>query len=174
MTLTWKKPTTADFASVVITRSTSTGTGATIVYRGTATTFVDHRVKDGTDYRYVVVTLDKAGNSSAGVAVVAAPKRSALRSPQNGAKLTKPPSLAWTAVPNAGYYNVQLFRGKTKVLSAWPIKPTLTLQTHWTFAKTKYRLAPGVYHWYVWPGFGPRPNAKYGTMLGTSTFTISP
>ena len=174
VTLTWKKPAAADFASVTITRSTSTGTAATIVYRGTATSFVDHNVKDGTDYRYIVVTLDKSGNSSAGVAVVATPKRSALRTPQNGAKLTKPPSLTWTAAPNAGYYNVQLFRGKTKILSAWPAKPTLTLQTHWTFAKTKYRLTPGTYHWYVWPGFGPRPNAKYGTMLGTSTFTISP
>ena len=70
-------------------------------------------------------------------------------------------------MPNARYYNVQLFRGKTKILSAWPIKPTLTLQTHWTYAKAKYRLAPGVYHWYVWPGFGPRPDAKYGAMLGT-------
>ena len=40
VTLTWKKPTAADFASVVITRSTSTGTNGTIVYRGTATSFV--------------------------------------------------------------------------------------------------------------------------------------
>jgi len=174
VTLTWKKPTAADFASVVITRSTATGTEPTIVYRGTATTYTDHTVKNGADYRYIIIALDKTGNSSKGIAIVAAPKRSALRTPQNGAKLTKPPNLTWTTTPNANYYNVQLFRGKTKILSAWPTKPTLTLQPHWTYTKTTYHLTPGTYHWYVWPGYGPRPNAKYGPMLGTSTFIINP
>jgi hypothetical protein len=172
--LAWKLPTAPDFASVVITRSLSAGTNASVVYRGAATSFVDHGVKDGVEYRYVVVAVDKAGNSSGGVAVVAAPKRSALRSPPNGARVHKPPVLAWTAVPNARYYNVQLFRGKTKIFSAWPVKATLTLQARWTFGHVKYRLTPGVYHWYVWPGFGPRADVSYGTMLGSSTFTIGP
>jgi len=174
VTLTWKPPTTADFASVVITRSLSTGANASVVYRGAATTFVDHGLKDGTEYRYLVVSVDSAGNSSAGVAVVAMPKLSALRSPKDGARLHAPPGLVWMAVPSAGYYNVQLFRGKTKILSAWPVKTKLALQARWTFGHVKYRLTPGVYHWFVWPGFGPRDKASYGAMLGSSSFVISP
>jgi len=174
VSLTWKRPSAADFASVVITRSTSTGADASVVYRGAATSFVDRGLKDGTEYRFVVVAVDKSGNSSAGVAVVAVPKRSALRSPQNGARLHQPPGLVWTSVANARYYNVQLFRGKTKVLSAWPIKTTFALQAKWTFGKVTYRLSPGVYYWYVWPGFGSRAKASYGAMLGSSSFVISP
>ena len=172
VSLTWKRPTAPDFAFVVISRSTGTGTDASVVYRGAATSFVDHHVTDGVEYRYVVVAVDKAGNSSGGVAVVAVSKRSALRSPKHGAQLRKPPRLVWTAVANARYYNVQLFRDTTKILSAWPVKATFVLHARWTFEHIRYRLTPGVYHWYVWPGFGPRADASYGAMLGSSTFVI--
>jgi hypothetical protein len=170
--LVWKRPAAQDFAYLVITRSTADATGG-VVYRGTATSFIDRGVTNGVEYRYVIVSFDEAGNSSAGVAAVATPKQSALRSPVDGAQLRNPPVLVWAAVPNARYYNVQLFRDTTKILSAWPMKPKLPLHRRWTFEHVHYRLGRGLYRWYVWPGFGARGDVNYGPMLGSSTFVIS-
>jgi hypothetical protein len=172
VTLTWKRPAAADFAHVVITRSSGTGTAGVVVYRGAGTSFVDRGIKNGVEYRYVVVAVDKAGNNSVGVAVVAMPKRSALRSPRDGAQLHKPPRLVWTRVPDARYYNVQVFFGATKVLSAWPVGTTFVVRSTWMYNRVRYRLVPGVYRWYVWPGFGPRADANYGALLGSSSFVI--
>jgi hypothetical protein len=72
----------------------------------------------------------------------------------------------------ASYYNVQLYRGSVKTLSAWPVKANLVLQKKWKFQGRKYTLTAGVYRWYVWPGFGARAAANYGEMLGFSSFTI--
>nr|MBA3331185.1 hypothetical protein [Actinomycetota bacterium] len=72
----------------------------------------------------------------------------------------------------AAYYNVQLFRGSQKVLSAWPKQPRLALGSKWTFAGRKMLLRPGTYRWYVWPGVGARSQARYGPMLGQSTFVV--
>ena len=38
--------------------------------------------------------------------------------------------------------------------------------------RKRYALTPGVYTWYVWPGFGPRSAAEYGQLVGSSTFTV--
>jgi hypothetical protein len=44
------------------------------------------------------------------------------------------------------------------------------LRQSWTFEGRRYRLQPGLYTWYVWPGEG-RPSAgRYGTMLGQAEF----
>jgi HYR domain-containing protein len=172
VTLTWKRPAAPDFAFVVITRSTATSVDSQVVYRGSATSFADHGVTDGVQYRYIVLAFDEAGNSSGGVAVAATPKRSALLSPKDGAQLKKPPRLAWLPVPNARYYNVQLFKETTKILSVWPTKTTLALHARWTYQDIRYRLTPGIYHWYVWPGFGSRADRNYGAMLGSSSFVI--
>jgi len=86
--------------------------------------------------------------------------------------LRKPPRLVWAAVAQARYYNIQLFRGTMKILSAWPVKTTLSLHATWTFNHVRYRLTPGVYRWYVWPGFGAQAAANYGPTLGSSSFVI--
>jgi HYR domain len=173
VTLTWKPPAAADFGSVVITRSPSAGGPSTVVYSGNATKFVDRGVVNGVEYRYVVVALDKSGNQSAGAAVVAKPQRSLLRTPADGARLRKAPRrLVWLPQPGASYYNVQLFRGDTKILSAWPAKAALALRRTWRYQGQRYRLTPGVYRWFVWPGLGARANADYGPMLGSNTFEI--
>ncbi len=172
VTLKWTKPTAADFAAVVVTRSLSTDTSTQIVrYRGTATTFADRTVENGHEYRYVVTAVDNAGNSSQGVAVVARPKLALLRSPKDGAKVALPPQLVWLGVVEASYYNVQLFRGRTKVLSAWPLT-TLKLQRSWKYLGRRYSLVRGTYTWFVWPGYGKRADAKYGALLGSSTFIV--
>ena len=95
-----------------------------------------------------------------------------MRSPKDGARLRKTPTLVWLADAGANYYNVQLYRGSVKTLSAWPRKARLALRKTWKFGGRKYTLTPGPYRWYVWPGFGARAAVNYGEMLGFSSFTI--
>jgi hypothetical protein len=174
--LTWKLPKAADFGSVVITRAPADGiTPGQVVYRGSGTSFTDRGVTNGVDYRYVVVAVDKSGNTSAGAVVVALPKAALLRSPRDGARVSlrkKPPTFRWVAAPSATYYNVQLFSGKTKILSGWPVKNSYTLKRTWKYAGHRYRLSPGTYTWYVWPGLGPRADVHYGELLGSASFTV--
>jgi hypothetical protein len=83
------------------------------------------------------------------------------------------PLLRWTPVPGASYYNVQLFRGG-KILSAWTSQSQYRLKLRWRYRGRRYRLAPGEYHWIVWPGFGPRSKADYGRRIGRRTFEVRP
>lgn len=134
------------------------------------------------EHRFEVRALDPAGNVDPTPAVhrwttAAAPRRakstSALLAPRAGARVASPPRLVWRPVALATYYNVQLYRGSVKVLSSWPTRPRLQLRARWTYLARKRKLAPGVYRWYVWPGYG-RPSAtRYGRLLGQSTFTVT-
>jgi len=168
--LSWQVPTGVDH--VVVTRALSTGGSAVVIYTGSAPTFTDRNVANRVEYRYVVVSVDKNGDTSAGVAVVALPKASLLRSPKDGAKLKSPPRLVWAPNGEASYYNVQVFRGNVKVLSTWPTRAAVSLKKQWKFAGHRYALSRGTYRWYVWPGFGARASVDYGEMLGFSTFQI--
>ena len=67
---------------------------------------------------------------------------------------------------------MQLFKGRQKILSAWPTKPSLQLKRTWRFGGHRRHLARGTYHWYVWPGFGQRKHPHYGHVIGTATFVI--
>jgi HYR domain len=142
------------------------------VYRGTKTTFTDRGLVNGTEYRYVVVTEDAAGNQSAGNAIVIAPHQDLLRSPKNGARLKKAPKLTWARDAEASYYNAQLLRNGVKILSVWPTGTAYKLSKAWKYAGRKYKLSPGTYQWYVWPGYGPRSQVVYGQLLGSRSFRI--
>ena len=85
-----------------------------------------------------------------------------------------PPLLRWHQVDGARYYNLQLFRGRTKILSAWPAQPRFQLQSSWTFHGHRYRLTRGSYRWYAWPGFGPRAAGRYGRVVRRGTFYFKP
>jgi hypothetical protein len=174
--ITWQIPQGAREA--IVTRFTS-GTrvrssvrDGQIVYRGPGTRFVDRGLQNGVEYRYVVVTVDAAGNESAGVAIVVFPRRDLLRTPKDGARLKKAPRLVWTKDPQAAYYNVQLLRNGVKILSVWPTKPAFTLRRTWTYQGRRYALTAGSYEWFVWPGYGPRSEVNYGELLGGRSFTI--
>jgi hypothetical protein len=148
------------------------GEGESVVYRGNAAVCRDTGLLVGQKYHYRIAAVDDAGNrTEQAVEVVAT---GALISPTPGArvKVTAPPILTWTPVKRASYYNVQLVRGR-KVLSAWPERPGFRLRRTWSFDGRRYRLRPGVYRWYVWPGFGPISENRYGRLLGSSTFVVT-
>ena len=83
-----------------------------------------------------------------------------------------PPLFRWRAIKGASFYNVQLYYGARKVLSRWPSTARLRLGRTWTYEGQNLRLKKGTYHWYVWPGFGPRLKGRYGQLLGESTFRV--
>jgi hypothetical protein len=103
------------------------------------------------------------------------PTRAGLRFPRANAVVSakRPLVLRWARVRGARYYNVQLHRGARKVLSAWPSRPRLRLKRRWSYAGKLYRLRPGRYVWYVWPGYGRRSAARYGELLGRRTFRVT-
>jgi hypothetical protein len=178
--LVWRNPGAADFDHVDIYRSEASEGPRTIqavnevrVYRGRGTSFKDRRVKGGVQYRYAIVSFDKAGNRSLGAVVAVVPKRSFLVSPREGARLATPPVLRWGAADGARFFNVQVFRGTTKVLSVWPTGKSLKLSRSWRYGGRVHRLVRGVYRWYVWPGFGSLSSPRYGALMGERTFTVT-
>jgi hypothetical protein len=145
------------------------GESESVMYRGSGNTFRDAGLTVGRRYRYRVTGFDEAANTtSASTAITAA---GALFSPAPGEQISAPPRLRWTPVQGADYYNLQLIRGR-RVLSVWPSGPSFQLRRTWTYKGRRHRLRPGVYRWYVWPGFGPIADARYGRLIGSSRFVV--
>jgi len=174
--LTWGRPPDADFSYVRVfvakgSKAAKGGPLRTSVYKGTGTRYTNKRFKNGTYYRYAIVSYDKAGNASRGMPVVVRPS-ALLRFPAAGHVVHAAPRLVWARVAKATFYNVQLYFRGQKVLSAWPSTAKLGLKRSWSFANRGFKLKKGAYAWYVWPGFGPRSKSRYGQLLGQSTFTV--
>ncbi len=167
--ITWRQ--SSDTQTVEVLRAPGrTGEGQSVVYRGADTGFRDTGLVVGRMYEYRVGAVDQAANrSEQKIDLVAT---GALLGPAPGERVTAPPQLSWTPVKGADYYNVQLVRGR-KVMSAWPAKPTLRLRRTWIYKGRRHRLRPGLYRWYVWPGFGRIAQARYGRLLGSSTFVVA-
>lgn len=160
----------APVVSVSVTRSPDAGqAGPGTVYSGSANRYVDTHVRNRVRYTYTITAVDQAGHAS--VQTVLATPGARLLSPIEDAHLSAPPLLTWTAVHGASYYNVQLYRNG-KVLSIWPDHASLRLRRHWRFDGRRYRLAPGRYRWFVWPGFGKRSAGRYGHAIGSGTFVV--
>jgi hypothetical protein len=159
-----------DLVSAVVLRW-RTGHSVTVVFRGGGQSYTDRRLRNGRRYQYAVIGVDRAGNRAES-RVSAVPTSSRLLNPARGARVHRPPTLVWKKVRRASYYNVQLYRGARKVLSAWPRRTALRLRRHWRYAGRLQRLAPGRYRWYVWPGYGRRSAHRYGRLLGGSHFTV--
>jgi hypothetical protein len=105
-----------------------------------------------------------------------------LVAPRDGARLARGTVFSWRRAPAARYYNFQLFLQRPgavgnaprlqKVLSAWPATNRFRLGAKWKFGRRTYRLVPGTYRWFVWPGFGARRDARYGELLGERSFVV--
>lgn len=144
----------------------------TLVYQGTASGFRDTRLSVGRQYRYRVIGVDEAANQAQRTAKIVATGPLYSPAPRARVSLTSLPMLRWTPVKRANYYNLQLMRGR-KVLSAWPVRPGFRLRRTWTYNGQRYRLRPGVYRWYVWPGVGRISAGRFGRLLGSSTFVVT-
>jgi hypothetical protein len=169
--LAWKTSDAAPVTSIRVTRKPGLeGADSTVVYRGKAGAFRDRHVGNRRRYRYTVTATDQAGNKSVRVVHVTAGPH--LISPGDGAHVSAPPLLRWTAVRHATYYNVQLFRGH-KLMSTWPETTSFQLEPRWRFAGHHHRLLPGRYKWFVWPGFGQRSAGRYGHVIGSGTFVVT-
>jgi hypothetical protein len=136
-------------------------------------------LRRGRQHNFAVRSIDAAGNVDAtpaahrwaiGAAPRSVKRTSALTAPLPGARVSSPPLLRWRPVTRASYYNVQLFRGRVKVFSAWPRRPSLRLRSRWTYLGKERKLSPGVYRWYVWPAYS---GDRYGRVLGQSTFIVT-
>jgi hypothetical protein len=160
----------ADAVSCAVVRLHGRGRSArTTVYKGRGRSFRDTRLSNRARYRYLVIARDSAGNERVrSVTVVPGPR---LLGPGPGASVRRPPMLAWSPVRRASYYNVQLY-AQGKVLTAWPRHARMRLPRTWRYAGRSYRLRPGRYRWYVWPGFGRRSDRQYGHLIGTRTFVV--
>jgi hypothetical protein len=111
---------------------------------------------------------DGAGNVSA-PGVFALKYSRPLLTPASGRNVTAPVVLRWVAVERARLYNVQLWRGKQKILSIWPSRTAYRLKRSWRYQGDRYTLVPGKrYRWHVWPRIGSR----YGRLLGKSYIDI--
>jgi hypothetical protein len=160
----------APIASITVTRSGGSA-APVVVYTGGASGFQDTHLTNGVHYTYTITARDQAGNAA--TQAVQATPAARLLSPAPNAHVTDPPILSWTPVPNATYYNVQLYRGDPrKVLSLWPAQASLQLKRTWRFDGRRYRLRPGRYRWFVWPGFGKRSAGRYGKRIGAGTFIV--
>jgi hypothetical protein len=161
--LTWKNPADADLDHVVITRNAhhrphGPGDGRrTVLGKTTRARLAAER---GERFHLSLYAYDHAGNVSQATSVdVTVPK--VLPAPGTSVK-GAPPKLSWESVAKAAYYNVVITRDGKRVATGWPTS------TSWT----PPRLKAGRYRWYVWPGFGPKDAARYGRLIGTSTFTV--
>jgi hypothetical protein len=172
-TLSWKRPGGKQFRRVEIVRIPGKKNAArSLVYRGNKIAFVDRGLKNGVEHRWVIYATDKAGNRSGGVEVSTTPPvRTSLG---RRAKVTPqtPLVLWWKPVKKARFYNLQLFRGQKKVLSSWPANPSVSLSGQWNWEGGKRKLLPGVYRWFVWPGFGKRKNSNFGKLVGSGTVVV--
>jgi hypothetical protein len=168
--LEWKKAPDTRVVEIVRTPGRN-GAAETLVFRGLATRYVDRGLAVGRQYQYRVTGIDQARNGTE--KAVQAIATGALLKPGPGLTVGGPPRLVWAVVERASYYNLQLLYRGRKVLSAWPGRHTFQLHQTWTYKGRRYRLQDGGYRWYVWPGFGRITSARYGRMLGTSTFVVS-
>ena len=145
------------------------GAAESVVFKGAGSTksYTDHKLRPGRQYQYRLTATDAAANQASKMLDYLA--RGALLFPAPGERVTKPPLLVWTPKRHASYYNVILVRGR-RVLSEWPVQARLQLARSWKYHGRRYKLRPGTYTWFVWPGRGPLSAGRYGKLLGGSTF----
>jgi hypothetical protein len=83
------------------------------------------------------------------------------------------PSLRWKRKPGATYYNVVLWRDGVRLLDLWPAHASTTIPREWSYRGVDYRLRPGTYLWFVFPGFGAKAEHRYGKPIASGELRIA-
>jgi len=160
-----------DVVSVQVQRAPGLkGKKAAVVYRGKGRKFVDRRISPGQRYWYEISLYDIAGNHS--TRTVGLRPSVGIYAPVDGAVVRKAPLVAWSPVAEARFYNVQLWRGKAKLLTTWVQLPKLQLEPRWTLNGVRHSLVGGSYRLYVWPAFGTPREPRFGKLVGQVGFVF--
>ena len=168
--LKWKI--SSDVTSVRVVRKPGrAGEAETVVYSGKADFYKDTGIDNRTQYEYRVSAADEAANATAEQPATAMPLPP-LFNPASGARVRAPVVFEWLGIAKATYYNVQVWCGKRKILTAWPKKPRLVVPRKGKFIGRRYTLPRASCRWYVWPGFGRFADRRYGRLAGQSTFRV--
>jgi hypothetical protein len=167
--LRWNSSSAAD--RIVVRRKVRGRKARTTVFDGTGVGFADQTIRAGIQYVYSVRSFDQAGNRSRVVSLAGRSKVLTLRRTPYVPIAAPNPILRWRHIAGAAYYNVQLYRGSTRIYAAWPTMHQLGLSTTWNWSGQRYHLSPGQYRWYVWAGFGPRKSASY-RLVGSARFEM--
>jgi hypothetical protein len=146
------------------------GKKAAVIYSGKARRFVDRKIGSGKRYWYEISLVDAAGNVAS--KTVGLRPAVGIYAPADGAVVKKPPLVAWSPVAEARFYNLQLWRGKLKLLTTWVQLPKLQLPQRWKLKGARHNLVNGRYTLYVWPAFGTQRDPKYGKLLGQVGFVV--
>ena len=141
-----------------------------VVYSGNALRLVDRSAHSPSRYWYEVRVYDQAGNVAS--RTLAVQPSGGILLPVGGAVLHKAPLVRWVPVAKARFYNVQLWRGKKKLLTTWPSETRFRLNDTWTFGERKQHLQDGKYQVFVWPAFGTLATPRYGKLVGRVDFVV--
>jgi hypothetical protein len=83
----------------------------------------------------------------AGPGAAQPPPTKAKRQPTTGEGRT----FAWAPVPRAASYEVQIYRGPTRIFRRATATPSIVVPPAWRYDGRARRLTRGDYRWYVWP-----------------------
>jgi hypothetical protein len=156
-----------DAQTVTVVRAPGNAPLLTAAPASTTRSVTDGPLPPGATNTYTITVADAAGNATTATTTATAPTAiaAAAQAKAKADAAKRLPTLRWRARRDARYYNLQLFRNGRKILSAWPTKPHYTLRATWRYRGKSYKLASGRYRWYVWPGYGPRAQHRYGRLL---------
>jgi hypothetical protein len=84
-----------------------------------------------------------------------------------------PIAVHWTRDGASSYFDFVLWRDGRRVLDAWPTAPNTVVPAAWSYRGKRYELTGGRYAWFVYPGVGPRSEARYGPLTASGQFTVT-
>ena len=171
--LRWRLPADADFDHLEIDRTKAGAKTGAAVYKGTGTTFTDHRLTTGVQYRYLIVTYDHTGNHSAGVGRPSEGQRAtAVRAgSRREGRRTGDPSLATDT--KGDLLQRAALPQRQEGLQLVPDPHEARAPESMEARRSHDSLQRGRYDWYVWPAFGTRAKPRFAPLEGFNSFVVT-
>jgi hypothetical protein len=89
-----------------------------------------------------------------------------------GGRHPRAATLTWPRAPAASYYDFILWHDGRRVLDEWPQGPRAIVPVAWSFRGAAYKLVPGRYVWFAYPGFGAKAARHYGALAGSGVLVV--